>query len=63
MVERAGRETPILGVAGSKPIRSKVLLIRDLFLPFLLHFINLLLYCVSASVCKAQLRLSVKIKN
>ena len=36
MAERAGCETPILMVAASKPICSKVLLIRGLFIFFFL---------------------------
>ena len=42
MTERARLEAPFLGVAGWKPIGSKVLLIRGLFLIFLFHFIKLL---------------------
>ena len=42
MDEKAGSETPIFEVLGSKPIRSKVLLHRGLFLFILLHFIQLL---------------------
>ena len=34
VVERAGHENPILGVAGSNPIHSKVVLIRGFFLSF-----------------------------
>ena len=34
MPERAGRETPFLEAAGSKPIRRKVLLLRGFFLFF-----------------------------
>ena len=38
MAERAGCETSVLEVTGSKPIHSEVLLIRDLFLSFLISF-------------------------
>ena len=56
MAERAGLESLILEVAGSKPTRRKVLLIRGLFLCFLIHFIKLFFFCVVASVCEAQPR-------
>ena len=58
--EKAVRETPILEVAGSKPICSKVLLIRGLFLYFIFHFIKLLFFPVLAIACEAQLRFGVK---
>ena len=47
-------------IAGSNPIRSKFLLIRGLFLFFILHFIKLLFCRVLASVCEAQLRSCVR---
>ena len=43
MAERAERETAVLKVAGSKPIHSKVILIRGFFHLFVFHFIKLLL--------------------
>ena len=57
MAERAGLETPVLKVAGSKPIHSKVILIRGFFFYlFVFHFIKLLLV-VFWFVCEAQLLL------
>ena len=40
MAERVRCETIILEITGLKPIRSKVLLIRGLFLFFFFHFIK-----------------------
>ena len=58
VAERAGRETLIFEVVGSKPIRSKVLLVRDLIL-FLICFIKLVFGRVLTSVCEVQFCLCV----
>ena len=50
VADRAGREIQILEVASLSPIRSKVNLIRGLFLPFLISFLKLLFCRVLASV-------------
>ena len=48
VAERAGCESPILEVTGSKPIDSKVLVIRGSFLFLLFHFILWLRLCFNA---------------
>ena len=60
MAESTGREIPIPGVAGSKPIRSKILLIRGLFLFFLISLYKADFSRVFACVCEAQLHFCVE---
>ena len=49
----AGRENSNLEVPGSNPVGSLVLLIRGLFLLFILLIIKLLFCCILGSVCEA----------
>ena len=62
VAERAGRETLIFEVVGSKPIRSKVLLVRDLFL-FLFCFIKLVFVVFSLVFLKSHVSCRITIAN
>ena len=53
-------ETLILKIAGSKRIRSEVVLIRDLFLSCLILLYKAAFCRVLASVCEAKLRRCIK---
>ena len=56
VAERAANDTQTLEVAGSKPIRSKDLLLPGIFQFFLISFFKAAFCRVFASVRKAKLR-------